>query len=209
MSVTAMQMTPRLVATAAVLALFGCTQVVSDAQTPAAPAAAGASTDAVALAPVPAPAPAVAAADVQSVAEASLPGSLVDQPAISSMQLAEAPHKLGAPVDLRYQFDGDATTGQPVTLHLAAIPRVAGTNLVVSVRKEDGISTSAAQLSAQKASAATAYRQQISVRKLAEGPAQLHVLVTMEVPAGSAHSWFTIPLNGDSFAGKQAPVKLE
>lgn len=60
-----------------------------------------------------------------------------------------------------------------------------------------------------RASAATAYRQQISERKLAEGPAQLRVLVMMEVPAGSAHSWFTIPLSDAPPAAKQAPVRLE
>ena len=35
------------------------------------------------------------------------------------------------PVDL-YRIDGEALPGQPVTLHLAAIPRVAGVNLHVS-----------------------------------------------------------------------------
>ena len=37
-------------------------------------------------------------------------------------------------VDLRYQFDGEALPNQPVTLHLAAVPRVAGANLSVSVQ---------------------------------------------------------------------------
>jgi hypothetical protein len=204
MSEIAGKMTQCLVAAAAVLALCGCTQVVSDARTlPPAPGAANADTAALA------PTPAAATADVPPIAEALHPEPVVGEPAISSMRLAEAPHKLGVPVDLRYQFEGDAATGQPVTLHLAAVPRVAGSNLVVSIKKEDGISTTAVQLSAQKASAATAYRQQISVRKLAEGPAQLRVLVMMEVPAGSAHSWFTIPLSDAPPAAKQAPVRLE
>jgi hypothetical protein len=125
------------------------------------------------------------------------------------MKLAEPPHKLGAPVDLRYQFDGDVKAGQPVTLHLAAVPRVAGSNLTVSIKKESGISTTAGELRVQKAGASTPYRQELSVTKLAGGPAELHVLVMMELPEGSAHSWFNIPFDAVPAAGKQQSIKLE
>lgn len=125
------------------------------------------------------------------------------------MTLAEPPHKLGAPVDLRYRFEGDVNAGQPVTLHLAAVPRVAGSNLIVSIKKESGISTTVGDLTAQKASASTAYRQELSVTKFAGGPSELHVLVMMETPQGSAHSWFNIPFDGAPVAGKQQTTKLE
>jgi hypothetical protein len=90
------------------------------------------------------------------------------------------------------------------------VPRVAGSNFSMSIKKESGISSTGSALNAQKVSASTIYRQDVSVTKLAGGPSKLHVLVTMEVPEGSAHSWFSIPLEGaPSPAGKQQPVKQE
>lgn len=131
------------------------------------------------------------------------------EPPVSSMRLAQAPHKLGAPVDLFYQIEGEADAGRPLMLHLAAVPRVPGSNLVVSLKKETGISTTATAQTTQKASASTTYRQQISLTKLAGGPAELHVLVAMDMPEGSAHSWFSIPLDAVPAAAKQSSRKLE
>jgi hypothetical protein len=131
------------------------------------------------------------------------------EPALSSMALAGPPQKMGVPVDLRYQFDGEVKSGQPVTLHLAAVPRVAGSNLNVSIKNDPRISVAVNALSVQKASASTAYRQQVSVTKLADGPAALRVLVTMETSEGSAHGWFSVPLNGTLEVNKQKSVKLE
>lgn len=138
------------------------------------------------------------------------------EPDLSSMAVAKAPSKLGAAVDLRYVVDGDPDSGLPVTVYLAAVPRVAGSNLEVSVKDEPGISTSSkiGQARVQKADASTAYRQSMSVSKQAGGPSALRVLVTMETPAGSAHSWFSVPLNAATAAqkqqtGKQQSTKVE
>jgi hypothetical protein len=109
------------------------------------------------------------------------------------MQSAQGSSKLSVPVDLRYQFDGPVRDGQPVTLHLAAVPRVAGSNLAVSIKEAPGVSTTAGELLAQKATATTAYRRQLSVTKLAGGPRELRVLVTMDMPMGSAFGWFSVP----------------
>ena len=49
------------------------------------------------------------------------------------MSIAHSGSQLGVPVDLRYEFDGEVQTGRPVTLHLAAVPRVSGSNLQVSI----------------------------------------------------------------------------
>jgi hypothetical protein len=185
------------VACVALAGLAGCGQVVPAETTsqsgsePAAPAGS---------------APSAIVADASPVASAA---PMAGEIAVSSMYLAEPPQKLGAPVDLRYQFEGDVKSGLPVTLHLAVVPRVAGSNLVVSVKKESGISTTAGDLTAQKATASTAYRQELSVTKLAGGPSELHVLVMMETPQGSAHSWFNIPFDRPPPASKQQPVKLE
>ena len=144
-----------------------------------------------------APAAAVAppSADVQQVAAgAERTAKQMGEPALSAMKLARPPSKMGVPVDLSYQFDGDVKDGQPVTLHLAAVPRVAGSNLTVSIKSEAGISTPANPLKAQKADVSAAYRQQVAVTKAANGPKELRVLVTMDLPDGSsAHSWFSVP----------------
>ncbi|MEO6080016.1 MAG: hypothetical protein ABIQ86_09590 [Steroidobacteraceae bacterium] len=117
-------------------------------------------------------------------------------PAITAMRMATASSKIGVPVDLHYKFDGDVQTGRPVTLYLAAVPRVEGSNLVVSIKEAPGIVATAAPLAAQKASARTAYRQQLLLTKREGGPTELRVLVTMELPEGSAFGWFGVPLDG-------------
>jgi hypothetical protein len=111
------------------------------------------------------------------------------------MKRAEpASSKLGVPVDLHYQLDGDIQPGRPVVLHLAAVPRIPGSNLNVTIKETAGIQATGAPVAAQKANAGTAYRQQLSVTRTAEAPAELRVLVTMELPEGSAFSWFGVPL---------------
>lgn len=120
------------------------------------------------------------------------------------MTLATSSSKLGVPVDLRYQFDGAVEPGRPVTLHLAAVPRVPGTNLSVTIKESTGIRATASALAAQKATVGTAYRQQMSVTRTAEGPAELRVLVTMDLPEGSAFGWFGVPL---ATAAEQAAKK--
>jgi hypothetical protein len=129
------------------------------------------------------------------------------EPALESMKLASGNAKIGVPVDLRYSFDGDALSGQPVTLHLAAVPRVAGTNLEVSLKAVEGLESSVGTLSVQKATAATPYRRQYAVTRQPSGPTEIRVLVTMGVGQGSAFSWFSIPLDGGISAGKQDSVK--
>jgi hypothetical protein len=148
------------------------------------------------------PAPSPAAPTIDAMKPAATPPSTAPVlaqrprvPEISSMKLAQpASSKLGVPVDLHYQFDGDMQAGRPTTLHLAAVPRIAGGNLNVSIKESAGIQATAAALAIQKASAGTAYRQQLSVTRAADGPSELRVLVTMELPEGSAFSWFAVPL---------------
>lgn len=115
-------------------------------------------------------------------------------PRLEDMQLAKTASKLGVPVDLRYQFDAPPEPGRPATLHLAAVPRVPGSNLTVSIKETAGIDAVSAPLTAQKASAKQAYRQQLSVTRHAGAPAELRVLVTMDAPEGQAFGYFGVPL---------------
>ena len=120
-------------------------------------------------------------------------------PAVDSMTLARPSAKMSVAVDLRYQFVGAVVEGQPVTLNLAAIPRVAGTNFNVHVGKAPGLEISNGTLSAQKVEAAGVYRQQLSVIRHATAPANLRVQVTMDMPEGTAFGFFTIPLDAGQF----------
>jgi hypothetical protein len=129
------------------------------------------------------------------------------QPDVASMSLARPPAKLGVAVDLRYQFDGAVVENQPVTLHLAAIPRVAGTNFNVSVKKVEGLEVSDRSLAVRKVDAAGVYRQELSVIRRASAPASIRVLITMDVPEGAGFGFYTIPLEAGTSPQKSDSVK--
>lgn len=144
-------------------------------------------------------------ADASSAGAGDAPSAtaalMTREPELSAMKLATPESsKLGVPVDLRYSLDGAVEPGRPVTVHLAAVPRVEGTNLNVSIKEDPGLQFAAAPFVAQKASSSTAYRQQLSVMKLATGPAELRVLITMQVGETSAFSWFGVPLTAEAAA---------
>jgi hypothetical protein len=146
--------------------------------------------------PTPAvPQPAEPASDAPPEPASMSEAVLAGQPALESMKAAKAPAKLSVPVDLKYSFDTEPLTNQPVMLHLAAVPRVPGTNLTVSVKAVEGIQVSSGALNVQKASANGAYRQQFSVTRQSTAPAELRVLVTMDLPEGSGFGFFSIPLD--------------
>jgi hypothetical protein len=131
----------------------------------------------------------------------------IESPALGTMSAAQASAKISVPVDLRYQFDGPVLPDQPVTLHLAAVPRVAGSRLTVTINPVSGLRLDALPLSVQKASAEGVYRQQVSVTAAAGAPAELRVMVTMDMDQGKAFGFFTVPLAGGTAAQKQNSVK--
>ena len=51
------------------------------------------------------------------------------------------------------------------------------------------------------------YRQQYSVTRSADSPAQLRVLVTMDYGSGSAFGFFSVPFDSGTNAQKQDSVK--
>ena len=139
------------------------------------------------------------------------PTAAANSPALDSMLTAlpagASSAKMSVPVELRYQFDGDPLENQPVTLHLAAVPRVAGNNLQVSFKKVQGVDVAAGgALNAQKASANGSYRQQYSVTRHASAPAEIRVLITMDLPEGQAFGFFSIPFEaGSAFRKQESP----
>jgi hypothetical protein len=193
------------IATVLALLLAGCgksmpTPTVPEPTVAPAPAPAPAPTEAV---PAPVATPPAPAAAVLPASPA--PAKVVsNEPDLADMKVAQGSSKLSVPVDLRYRFDAPLRPGEAVTLHLAAVPRVAGSNLVVSIKEVPGIRTTVGELRAQKATATTAYRHQVSVTKFAEGSRELRVLVTMDMPVGSAFGWFSVPFEAMPASGKKA-----
>ena len=120
-------------------------------------------------------------------------------PAVESMYAATPGAKMSVAVDLKYRFDGAVPQNQPVTLHLAAIPRVAGSNFNVSIKTVPGLEVTHGTLSLQKVDAAGVYRQEMSVIRRSVAPANIRVLVTMDMPEGTAFGFFSIPLDGGQF----------
>jgi len=129
------------------------------------------------------------------------------EPSLDSMRLATPSAKLSVAADLRYQFDGAALPNQPVTLHLAAVPRVSGSKLNVTVRQVEGVQIAPGALNLQKAEGAEVYRQQFSVTRGAHAASELRVLVTMETSGGSAFGFFSVPFDGGTNAQKRDSVK--
>ena len=199
------------------LLLAGCGRPASETEPPAPPPPATIETPAPAAgetipapseevppadSPEPAPSPAPEAPPPTEPSPVPKPTGLdqnappeTGQPSLASMRSATPSAKISVPVDLRYRFDGEALPNQPVTLHLAAVPRVAGTHLQVSVKPVAGLQVASGPLAVQKADATAAYRQELSITRAAKGPASLRVLVTMDMPEGSGFGYFTIPLD--------------
>lgn len=194
------------------LLLAGCDRAPPEAPTPAetpappaeaVPAPASEVPPANAVEPAPSPPPALPPPSEPS----AVPKPTATEPALDSMLVAAASAKISVPVSLRYQIDGEALSGQPFTLHLAAISRVAGARLQVSVKNAPGLQIDSGRLQIEKAIAATPYRQRLSVTRSASGPENLRVLVTMDLAEGTAFGYFTIPLASGITAQKLDSVK--
>jgi hypothetical protein len=128
-------------------------------------------------------------------------------PPLESMSVAAPPAKLGVAVDLRYRFDSAVVVDQPVKLHLAAVPRVAGTNFTVSIRKIAGLDVANGGLVLDKVDASGVYRQEMTLIRRASAPDNIRVLVTMDVPEGAGFGFFSIPLDGGKNPQKSDSVK--
>ena len=123
------------------------------------------------------------------------------------MKVATPSAKLSVPAELRYQFDGPVLPNQPVMLHLAAVPRVAGSRLNMSVKQVQGLQLAGGAISQQKVDGAEVYRKQFSVTRSASSLSELRVLVTMESTAGSSFGFFSVPFDSGTNAQKQESVK--
>jgi hypothetical protein len=114
---------------------------------------------------------------------------------LDRMSLATPSAKMSVPAELRYSFESDVAAGQPALLNLAAIPHAPGAALRISVQEEQGLQIAAGPMRTQKASALAIYRQQVSVTRLAGGPANVRVLVRMQMGEDSSFGYFSIPLD--------------
>ena len=130
-----------------------------------------------------------------------------NEPSLESMSVAAPSAKMSVAVDVRYSFDSAALPGQPVTLHLAAVPRVSGSNINVSVKEVAGVRLAAGPLHLEKTDGSNVYRRQFSVTRGTDSPPQLRVLVTMDYASGSGFGFFSVPFASGTNAQKQDSVK--
>jgi hypothetical protein len=204
----------RCAAGAALLALVlsGCGKPPTPGEPTAAPPAPAAESPAApaavpppdAAAPAPSPAP---AAPPPTEPSAVPKATAANEPSLDSMRVAQPSAKISVPVDLRYQFDSEPLPNQPVTLHLAAVSRVTGANLRVTVKPMAGLQFATGPLELQKTTVSSVYRQQLSVTRSAAGPDHLRVLVTMDMAEGNGFGYFTVPLTSGNTPQKQDSVK--
>lgn len=205
-------------AAALLLTLAGCDRPPSEVPTPAPAPAETPAPDA-----TPVPSPGAETPPAESPADPAQPDATppppaepsavpkptaANEPAVESMRMAKPSAKLSVAVDLRYQFDSEPLPNQPVTLHLAAVPRVGGSNLKVSVKPAAGLQlASPGALQIQKANPSGIYRQQLSLTRGAGGPQSLRVLVTMDLAEGTAFGYYLIPFSSGTSAQKPDSVK--
>jgi hypothetical protein len=190
-------------------ALAGCGRTPQPEAVPAPPPA-----PANAAAPAQAPPGDVPAAPAQPVPDAPppqdsspVPKPTSTEPALETMKPAFAStSKMGVSVDLRYLVDV-AKADQPLTLHLAATPTVDGTEVVLSLQEDAGLGIAPNELSVQKTGAARVYRRTYALTRGGSAPASVRVLVRTSSAAGSAHQFFTVPLDGTSAQNQTDSVK--
>jgi hypothetical protein len=131
----------------------------------------------------------------QSAPEASTTSASAAAPPLEQMPLAQASEAMSVPVDVHYS-SGNATAGQPVTLHLAFVPRVAGENLRVEFprSKTATVETTKADFVQQKADASSVIRRSIVVTPHQDLGVRVRVIVSMDVEGGRFFSVFSIPV---------------
>jgi hypothetical protein len=132
-----------------------------------------------------------------TMSSASGPASA--DPPLERMSIARSvSEKIGAPIDVRYEFESSPDVDRPATLHLAVVPRVPGRNLRVEFpsAKDVTIEGIATPLTAQKAEPSAALRRSLVVTPLSAAAREIRVLVAMDAGAGRYFGIYAIPLPG-------------
>jgi hypothetical protein len=119
-----------------------------------------------------------------------------EQPAVGTMRVAKAVGKMGAPVEVRYEPTGTTVRGQPITLKLAFVPQIAGSELSVEFPATEAVSIDSAvsRMSVPKAEREAVYRRTLIVTPRLGDTADLRVMVWLEAEGGRYFSIFTIPV---------------
>lgn len=106
-----------------------------------------------------------------------------DGPPLSEMHLARMSGKLGVPVDVRYLVSGVAAKDQPVTLQLAFVPRLDGSNLRVEFPDTAGVTieTGSKAVASQKASKVDVLRHALLVTPTTADSGEVRAVVSIDV----------------------------
>jgi len=119
-----------------------------------------------------------------------------EEPPLTSMKLAVAVGKTGAPVEVRYEPTGTTQRGQPTTLKLAFVPQIEGAELEVEFPASDAVSidSTVSRLSIAKTERDGVYRRALIVTPRLADSAELRVMVWIEAEGGRYFSIFTVPV---------------
>jgi hypothetical protein len=134
------------------------------------------------------------------------------EPAPERMSLARpVSGKIGAPVDVRYEFDGTPAPNRPTTLSLAVVPRVSGRNLRVEFPATKGLDIrgDTVPLSSQKADAAGVFRRTLVVTPLTAAADEFRVLVSLDVGGGRYFGIHSIPLTASAVPEQQVTPRKQ
>jgi hypothetical protein len=119
-----------------------------------------------------------------------------DEPALTSMKVAAAAGKTGAPVEVRSEPTGTTQRGQPTTLKLAFVPQIDGAELEVEFPASEAVSVDStlSRLSVAKTERDGVYRRALIVTPRLADSAELRVMVWVEAEGGRYFSIFTVPV---------------
>jgi hypothetical protein len=120
------------------------------------------------------------------------------------MAHAEPLGKVGAPVDVRYQFMGPVIKDQPVALQIAVVPRVPGASLELELPASDTVALEPRRmtLAADRVSAKTEFRRTVMITPRIASGGRVMVLVSLAVGNANYASYYSITV------GAPAPARV-
>jgi hypothetical protein len=116
-------------------------------------------------------------------------------PDINQMSVAKQSSKVSVPIDVRYQISGAPSANKSVSVSLAFIPKVAGSDLRVEFPRSETVSVSETdEVMVQKADAKSVHRHNLVVTPTKGDAGEVRALVSMNVEGARYAGIFVIPV---------------
>lgn len=112
-----------------------------------------------------------------------------------SFSIAPLVGKRGAPVDVRYRFEGSVEPNKATGLVVEVKPRIVADKMTIEMKAPPGVRVDdAIEPAIQKALPSQTYRKNVSVTPLQAGVDEMQVMVTMESPEGLVFGIYRISM---------------